>query len=84
MIKKKSAVNNKNMKNYPVCKELYKCNCIFIDMNEAEESQQPDPNLVNESTGRCVRLALTEGPDGQQIIQEVPEQVCYKLPTFTG
>ena len=53
-------------------------------MNEAEESQQPDPNLVNESTGRCVRLALTEGPDGQQIIQEVPEQVCYKLLTFTG
>ena len=53
-------------------------------MNEAEESQQPDPNLVNESTGRCVRLALTEGPDGQQIIQEVPEQVCYKLPTFTA
>ena len=53
-------------------------------MNEAEESQQPDPNLVNESTGRCVRLALTEGPDGQQIIQEVPDQVCYKLPTFTG
>ena len=46
-------------------------------MRRAEEGNQTDSSLT-ETGGRCVRLAIAEGPDGQQIIQEIPEeQVCH-------